>query len=145
MKKISISLIIFLIFNTVYAQVDRTVGRTPQYHREKPKADKKDFVELTLEYLKEKLSLDSFQEAAIKVYLIENQTNAEKIHNSDISNDDKKIKFEEAVKDFDEKLLKILNPEQIKVFEELTKKKLKRKRTKRRKISFSFLQTDNCH
>ena len=133
MKKISISLIIFLIFNTVYAQVDRTVGRTPQYHREKPKADKKDFVELTLEYLKEKLSLDSFQEAAIKVYLIENQTNAEKIHNSDISNDDKKIKFEEAVKDFDEKLLKILNPEQIKVFEELTKKNKEKTKKKKNK------------
>jgi hypothetical protein len=95
--------------------------------------EKKDPLQATLEYFKKELSLDSFQEAAIKVYLIENQTSAEKIQNSDISNEEKKIKFEEAVKDFDEKLLKILNPEQIKVFEELKDKNKEKSKKKKKK------------
>lgn len=131
MKKISYVFVVFMIFNTIYSQVDRTVGRTPHYHRDKPKNEKKDPVELTLAYLKEELSLDSFQEAAIKVYLIENQTSAEKIHNSDVSNDEKKIKFEEAVKEFDEKIIKILNPEQIKKFEGLKDKNKKKSKKKK--------------
>ncbi|MBC8884414.1 hypothetical protein H9X57_16675 [Flavobacterium piscinae] len=56
----------------------------------------------------------------------------------------KKIKLEEAVKDFDEKLLKILNPEQIKIFEELkdkNKEKSKKKKKKKRKIDSSFFIT----
>ncbi|HRE76879.1 MAG TPA: hypothetical protein PLL09_03550 [Flavobacterium sp.] len=131
MKKISLIFILFLSLNNVYAQVNRAVGRTPQYHREKPKVEKKDPVELTITYLKEQLSLDSFQEAAVKVYLTENQTSAEKIHNSDITNDEKKLKFEEAVKDFDEKIIGILNPDQIKIFEELKEKKKSKKKKKK--------------
>ncbi|MCB0444001.1 MAG: hypothetical protein KDC50_08125 [Flavobacterium sp.] len=132
MKKISFLFVLFLIFNKVNAQVDRSVGRTPNYHTEKPKGAKKDPVELTLAYLKEELSLDSFQEAAVKVYLMENQKSAEKIHASDISNNEKKIKFEDAVKDFHENILKILNPEQIIIFEELKNKNNNKSKKKKK-------------
>jgi hypothetical protein len=134
MKKNIFICVLYMLCQYTYSQLDRSIGRDSQYHQERPIPDKVDPIEQTLKQLKEKLSLDSFQEAATKVFLQENEKSAEKILNSSISNEEKKIKLDEAVKDFDEKFLKILNPEQIKIYEELknnSKGKSKKKKKKK--------------
>lgn len=133
MKKYILFLILFQSLNSAYAQVDRSIAPSQYKNNTSQKVVKKDPVEITLKYLKEQLSLDSFQEAAIKVYLIENQTNAEKINSSDISNNEKKAKFNEELKKFDVKIIEILNPEQIKIFEELKEKNKSKGKKKKKK------------
>lgn len=93
----------------------------------------KDPLEITMEHLKKELLLDSFQEAAIKIYLAENFSENEKIFNSEIPNDEKKTKSETAKKSFDEKVIKLLNPNQIKLFDDLKNKRKSKKDSKKKK------------
>ncbi|MBC8884415.1 hypothetical protein H9X57_16680 [Flavobacterium piscinae] len=73
MNKIIVFCIVYIFCQNAYSQVDRTIGRNSQYHQNSPKTDKVDPIEQTLKKLKEKLSLDSFQEVATKVFLQENE------------------------------------------------------------------------
>lgn len=133
MKKISIlGMLLFLV--TVHAQVDRSIGPS-QYRNSKSsyKPEKKDPVEVSLAFLKKELNLDSFQEAATKVYLTENLAENEKIIALSIPSEQKKEKFDEAIKTFDEKMIKILNPDQIKLFEVLKDKNKSKEKSKNKK------------
>ncbi len=133
MKKISIlGMLLFLV--TVHAQVDRSIGPS-QYRNSKSsyKPEKKDPVEVSLAFLKKELNLDSFQEAATKVYLTENLAENEKIIALSIPSEQKKEKYDEAIKTFDEKMIKILNPDQVKLFEALKDKNKSKEKSKKKK------------
>ena len=133
MKKI-IYIFIILCSCGAYAQVDRTIGTSQYKPSNFSKPEKKDPIERTLAYLKETLNLDGFQEAAVKSYLIENLNESEKMNNLLSNPEEKRKKFDELKKVFDEKTILILNPEQIKIFEKLGEKsKEKSKKNKRKK------------
>lgn len=133
MKKIIFTF--FLIFvgltsNSIAAQVDRRVApnlATP------PKAEPFDPVESAMTYLKKELALDSFQAAAIKIYVKENFEASDKIRSSDLPETEKTNEIEKIVSNFDEKVIKILNPDQIKKYEELQTKRTKKNKKKDKK------------
>ncbi len=133
MKKILI-LGMFLFLVNVHAQVDRSIGPS-QYRNSKSshKPEKKDPVEVSLAFLKKELNLDSFQEAATKVYLTENLAENEKIIALSLPSEQKKEKYDEAIKAFDEKMIKILNPDQITLFEGLKDKNKSKEKSKKKK------------
>lgn len=127
MQKIIFTIILILFVfssNTIFAQVDRSVSpnlATP------PKAEPIDPLVSAMTYLKKELSLDAFQEAAIKIYVKENFEASDKIRFSDLPETEKTNQIEQIIKNFDQKVIKILNPDQIKVYEELQKKRTKKK------------------
>jgi Spy/CpxP family protein refolding chaperone len=125
MKKIFFILLLMTVGlpkNQVIAQVNRqavpNAQTTPQKH-EAP-----DPVESTMTFLKKELKLDSFQEAAIKIYAKENIEASKKISDQNISYEEKLIQYEKVVTIFDEKVIKILNPEQVIKFQELQAKRI---------------------
>ncbi len=100
------------------------------------KKEKKDPIITTMEYLKEELSLDSFQEAAIKSYLLENISESEKLSATSLNPEEKRQKFIELKNAFDEKTKSILNPKQkesfIKLSEDLKGNKKSKKKKKKK-------------
>lgn len=103
-------------------------SKADQQQREK----KDPFVE-TMKYLKEELSLDSFQEAAVKSYLLENIAESEKANAILTNPEDKRTKFEELKKTFDEKTKSILRPDQIEKFTKLSEDAKGNKKSKKKK------------
>lgn len=92
-----------------------------------------DPIESTMSYLKKELSLDSFQEAAIKIYVKENYEDTDKIRFSDLPDSGKKAQMEKIIKIFDEKVIKILNPDQIKKYEQLQSERTNKKKKNNKK------------
>ena len=134
MRKIifNLLLITFGLFNNqINAQVNRQVVPNTQTSPQKYVAP--DPVESTMTFLKKELTLDSFQEAAIKIYVKENIEASEKISAQNISYDEKMIQYEKIITVFDEKVIKILNPDQLKKFQELQAKRATKKEPKKKK------------
>lgn len=129
------TLTFFLIFvcllsNSTKAQVDRRVAPNTTTTQ---KSEPIDPLESAMTYLKKELTLDSFQEAAIKIYVKENFEASDKIRYSDLPESEKKLHLEKIVKSFDEKVIKILNPDQIKKYELLQNKRKNKKESKKEK------------
>ena len=134
MKKIIFTLLLLTIGLSKYqanAQVNRQVVPNTQTTPQKYEAP--DPLESTMTFLKKELQLDSFQEAAIKLYVKENIEASEKISAQNISYEEKVIQYEKVVNIFDEKVIKILNPEQLLKFQELQAKRTNKKQSKKKK------------
>jgi len=134
MKKIILTffLILFgLSINQIYAQVNRQVVPNTQTSPQKYEAP--DPVESSMTFLKKELNLDSFQEAAVKIYVKENIEASKKISEQNISYEEKLIQYEQVITVFDEKVIKILNPEQLIKFQELQAKRTNKKQPKKKK------------
>jgi hypothetical protein len=132
MKKV-IHILLILGTCAVHSQVDRTIGSSQYKNTNSSKGEKIDPIERSLLYLKETLNLDAFQEAAVKSYLTENFTESEKANNILTNPEEKRIKFDELKRIFDEKTKSILNPKQIKIFEELKDKNKTKEKKKNKK------------
>lgn len=133
MRKIIYSVLLIisgLSSNMIEAQVNRQVVPNTQTSPQKYEAP--DPVESTMTFLKKELTLDSFQEAAIKLYVKENIEASEKISAQNISYDEKMIQYEKIITVFDEKVIKILNPDQLKKFQELQAKRNSKKEPKKK-------------
>ena len=134
MKKIIFTflLIVFgLTKNQISAQVNRQVVPNTQTSPQKYEAP--DPVESSMTFLKKELNLDSFQEAAVKIYVKENIEASKKISEQNISYEEKLIQYEQVITVFDEKVIKILNPEQLIKFQELQAKRTNKKQPKKKK------------
>lgn len=134
MKKIIITILLMVVGlpkNQAIAQVNRQVVPNTQTTPQKYEAP--DPVESTMTFLKKELKLDSFQEAAIKIYVKENVEASKKISEQNISYEEKLIQYEKVVNVFDEKVIKILNPEQLLIFQELQAKRTSKKESKKKK------------
>ena len=134
MKKIIITILLMVVGlpkNQAIAQVNRQVVPNTQTTPQKYEAP--DPVESTMTFLKKELKLDSFQEAAIKIYVKENVEASKKISEQNISYEEKLIQYEKVVNVFDEKVIKILNPEQLLIFQELQEKRTSKKESKKKK------------
>ena len=134
MKKIIFTffLILFgLSKNQICAQVNRQIVPNTQTSPQKYEAP--DLVESSMTFLKKELNLDSFQEAAVKIYVKENIEASKKISEQNISYEEKLIQYEQVITVFDEKVIKILNPEQLIKFQELQAKRTNKKQPKKKK------------
>lgn len=134
MKKI-IFMLLLITFgfskNQIYAQVNRQVVPNTQTAPQKYEAP--DPVESTMTFLKKELNLDSFQEAAVKIYVKENIDASKKISEQNISYDEKLILYEKVINEFDKNVSKILNPEQLVKFQELQNQRTNKNKSKSKK------------
>ena len=89
--------------------------------------------EFLLDYLKKELTLDTFQEAAIKTFLEENQKETELILSMDIANVDKGEKLKTSYEKMEKQIEKFLNPKQIDLFKKLKEKQSGSKKKKNKK------------
>jgi len=123
-----------LSFHTVKGQMDRRNGNQNQMQAPPPKPSKPaDPVVSTINYLKTELELDAFQEAAVSVYVKENFAELEKIVAQNSSNEEKIILSENLNNGLNEKIGILLNPEQLKKFEEIMSKRKNKKETTKKK------------
>jgi hypothetical protein len=124
MKKILFLIILSFSFFNSNAQVDRRIG-SGQYKNENQNK-KVDLVETSVESLKEKLTLDGFQEAIVRNLIKENQTKSKEIiKDISYSNIEKRNLLTELGEKFNVEIKKILIPEQLEKYEKLISKKKK--------------------
>ena len=124
MKKILFLIILSFSFFNSNAQVDRRIG-SGQYKNENQNK-KVDLVETSVESLKEKLTLDGFQEAIVRNLIKENQTKSKEIiEDVSYSNIEKRNLLTELGEKFNVEIKKILIPEQLEKYEKLISKKKK--------------------
>lgn len=120
MKKIF--LIIFLLLSMFsFSQMDRRIGRTPNMSTGK-KQEKVDPIQVSLDYLKKELNLDTFQEAAVKTFLEENLKEKEYILTLDIADSDKMDKLKTSYDKMDSQIEGLLNAKQKETFAKLKEK-----------------------
>lgn len=132
MKKIF--LISFLLTTALsFSQMDRRIGRAPTSNLHK-KTEKIDPVQASTDYLKKELSLDSFQEAATKTFLEENQREREYILSLEITENDKIDRLTTSYEKMETQINTVLNAKQKEDFLKLKdKKKGKDKKKKNKK------------
>jgi hypothetical protein len=129
----------FLLFITVivfsnnsFSQINR-MNDSERYLNRKPKEVKKsDVLNASLEYMKENLELDGFQEAVFKNLLKENDEKATQIINDEsIEKKEKEVILEKFAEQFKIEAFKVLNESQKVKYEEIfTKSKDKKKKKK---------------
>jgi hypothetical protein len=101
--------------------VDRTIDRQRDAPRTKNKKalEKRDIVEVTVEYLEKKLKLDGFQKAAITNIYKENKDRILSINEEDIPTDGKKEKAREISAKIDAQIVPLLSKEQVVLYNEM--------------------------
>lgn len=133
MKFYSFVLFVLLIsYSNSFAQINR-MNDSERYLNRKPKEVKKsDVLDASLEYMKENLELDGFQEAVFKNLLKENDEKATQIINDDsIDKKEKEEILEKFAEQFKIEAFKVLNESQKVKYEEIfTKSKDKKKKKK---------------
>lgn len=134
MNLYSFLLFITIIFfsNNSFSQINR-MNDSERYLNRKPKEVKKsDVLDASLEYMKENLELDGFQEAVFKNLLKENDEKATQIINDEsIEKKEKEVILEKFAEQFKIEAFKVLNESQKVKYEELfTKSKDKKKKKK---------------
>lgn len=95
--------------------VDRRIDRQKNLPRTKKKAgkeEKKDMVDLAVDFYTKELTLDSFQKAAMAKVYRENKDAIESIGNEDTSFEVKKQKSDELAKIIDAKIIPLLSEDQ---------------------------------
>lgn len=119
-----IALLSLLFFSAEgYSQVDRSIGRS-QYKRPKPSKEKFDFVEETVKYVTKELNLDAFQSAAVREIIEAEKEELVAIsQNPDLPEQARKDKGKIISERIDEKILKLLSPEQADKYKKLQEKK----------------------
>ena len=133
MKKLFFFLLLIFSTQVSFSQMNRQVGRgNPQVNV--PRNNEKiDPIKSSLDYLKKELTLDTFQEAAIKTFLEENQKETELILSMDIANVDKGEKLKTSYEKMEKQIEKFLNPKQIDLFKKLKEKQSGSKKKKNKK------------
>ncbi|HOD10809.1 MAG TPA: hypothetical protein PLH25_02985 [Flavobacterium sp.] len=133
MKKLFFFLLLLFSTQVSFSQMNRQVGRgNPQVNV--PRNNEKiDPIKSSLDYLKKELTLDTFQEAAIKTFLEENQKETELILSMDIANVDKGEKLKTSYEKMEKQIEKFLNPKQIDLFKKLKEKQSGSKKKKNKK------------
>ena len=133
MKKLFFFLLLLFSTQVSFSQINRQVGRgNPQVNV--PRNNEKiDPIKSSLDYLKKELTLDTFQEAAIKTFLEENQKETELILSMDIANVDKGEKLKTSYEKMEKQIEKFLNPKQIDLFKKLKEKQSGSKKKKNKK------------
>ena len=134
MNLYSFLLFITIIFfsNNSFSQINR-MNDSERYLNRKPKEVKKsDVLDASLEYMKENLELDGFQEAVFKNLLKENDEKATQIINDEsIEKKEKEVILEKFAEQFKIEAFKVLNESQKVKYEEIfTKSKDKKKKKK---------------
>ena len=134
MKKLFFFLLLLFSTQVSFSQMNRQVGRgNPQVNV--PRNNEKiDPIKSSLDYLKKELTLDTFQEAAIKTFLEENQKETELILSMDIANVDKGEKLKTSYDKMEKQIEKFLNPKQIDLFKKLKEKQSGSKKKKNKKV-----------
>lgn len=134
MKKLFFFLLLLFSTQVSFSQMNRQVGRgNPQVNV--PRNNEKiDPIKSSLDYLKKELTLDTFQEAAIKTFLEENQKETELILSMDIANVDKGEKLKTSYEKMEKQIEKFLNPKQIDLFKKLKEKQSGSKKKKNKKV-----------
>jgi len=134
MKKLFFFLLLIFSTQVSFSQMNRQVGRgNPQVNV--PRNNEKiDPIKSSLDYLKKELTLDTFQEAAIKTFLEENQKETELILSMDIANVDKGEKLKTSYEKMEKQIEKFLNPKQIDLFKKLKEKQSGSKKKKNKKV-----------
>lgn len=105
--------------------VDRNIARS-QYGDGPKKHEKVDYAQVAVENLKKELNLDGFQEAVIKDLMTENQAEAQRILAMDTPNDSKAEKMNELRDKTSDKIVKILNKDQVEKYAKLREKAKKK-------------------
>lgn len=124
-KKFYIALLLSLFALPAIAQMDRTIA-PQQYKRSKHKGEKKDFVQLTVEYYTKELALDDFQAAAIRE-ILEDQKDAINAISTEpnMTTNERKDKANLINDKIDSKIKPMLGAEQLKKYEALQEKRKK--------------------
>ena len=131
MKKIF--LISFLLITALsFSQMDRRIGRAPTSNLHK-KTEKIDPVQASMDYLKKELSLDSFQEAATKTFLEENQKEKDYIMSLDINDNDKIEKLRVSYDKMETQINTLLSAKQKEAFLKIKDKKKGKNKNKKQK------------
>jgi uncharacterized protein YueI len=132
MKKIFC--ILFVLISTIsFAQMNRGMGRTPQIPANNKPQKKVDPVKVSTEFLKKELNLDTFQEAAAKIFVEENIKEREYILGLDITQEDRIEKLKVSTEKMNSQIKTILNADQIVLFDKLKDKNSKDKKKKGKK------------
>jgi hypothetical protein len=130
MKKIII--LIIVLFGGIYvsyAQIDRRVGQGQYKPAEGPKIDyDKEIKNQTLTFFIDKVGVDGFQEAVIKVNVEDLQRQIKEITESNLSILEKNELMQQKHEKFRLEVKKILTEEQWGKYEELTAIKPKKKK-----------------
>ena len=117
-----IALFLGLLFTvSASAQVDRSIGRQ-QYQRPPAKKEKKDFVQLTVEYYKKELKLDDFQVAAVRE-IIESEKDrlTALMEDKSATMEERKDRAKAIYDRIDEKTLPLLDDKQKQRYKEIRK------------------------
>lgn len=124
------------------AQVNRSIGGA-QYRNQSSiaKKEKRDPIDVSVEYLTKELELDAFQVPAVRSYLEEHQKENSKIMaTASISDGEKTLRIQKVNETLDANIVSILNPNQLTLFENMksnqgkkSKKKSKKKDKKKKK------------
>lgn len=123
--KTLLSLVLLCVAFSMEAQLDRRLAHAGQPQVSTAKPEKVDYHELAMKKLKEELTLDAFQEAAISNLLKENMETEAGIIQLDVPRDSKLEKLTEQRNKLNSKIKELLTPEQIEKFDKFSKKKKK--------------------
>lgn len=124
----------FLFFVQVsFSQMNRQLGRSNPPVNVPRNNEKVDPIKSSLDYLKKELTLDTFQEAAIKTFIEENQKETELIVSMDISNIDKGDRLKISYEKMEKQIEKFLSPKQIDLFKKLKEKQTGSKKKNKKK------------
>ena len=132
MKKLFFLLFLFSV-QVSFSQMNRQVGRNNPPVNVPRNNEKVDPIKSSLDYLKKELTLDTFQEAAIKTFLEENQKETELILSMDISNIDKSDRLKISYEKMEKQIEKFLSPKQIDLFKKLKEKQTGSKKKNKKK------------
>ena len=132
MKKLFFLLFLFSV-QVSFSQMNRQVGRNNPPVNVPRNNEKVDPIKSSLDYLKKELTLDTFQEAAIKTFLEENQKETELILSMDISNIDKGDRLKISYEKMEKQIEKFLSPKQIDLFKKLKEKQTGSKKKNKKK------------
>ena len=117
------------------AQVNRSIGSS-QYRNQSSSAkkEKKDPIDVSVEYLTKELDLDAFQVPAVRSYLEEHQKENSKIMaTASISDGEKTLRIQKVNETLDANIIAILNPDQVEVFQEIKNNRGKKSKGKSKK------------
>ncbi len=146
MKKLHLLFLTFTLFVSIEIQaqyyenygLDRRIGASMRGNNSKSKPKQIDYAEESVNYFKKELNLDDFQAAVFKSIFSDYIDTAMYINSSSDLNDIKKEKLKLESDKMNEKFIEILNPDQVKKYEELKNKKDKKnKKSKKNKTEDS--------
>lgn len=102
----------FIFSATAYSQVDRRIAPS-QYKRVKKDKENVDFIDQTVAYFKKELTLDYFQEAAVKETLEKYRGELTILmQDQSMTTDERKEKAHNVNERIDAEVIKLLSPEQ---------------------------------